>query len=78
MTPMAQISLSLSQSYVCAWCRTCLHWFAVSCLTEDLGRHVAWRSAGRCENVELLLIHDSRKTKVGNQQIGIVFGCSEE
>lgn len=36
-----------------------LHWFAVACLFEDLGCHVARRSAGCCKHVEGFFVHYS-------------------
>lgn len=47
-------------------------------LPENLRRHVAWRTAGCCEDVELLLVHDTRKSEIGDKQIGIVLWCSEQ
>lgn len=47
-------------------------------LPENLRRHVAWRTAGCCEDVELLLVHDSRKPKIGDKQISIVLWCSKQ
>jgi len=28
--------------------------------------------------VELLFVHDAAEAEVGNQQVGVVFGCTEE
>ena len=58
--------------------QSALHRFAVSSLAENLRCHVTWCSARRGQDVELLLIHNARQSKVGNQQIGIVFWCSEQ
>lgn len=55
-----------------------LHWFSVTGLFEDLGRHIS-RCAARCrQDVEGFFVHDSRQAKVGYQQVGVVFGGSEE
>ena len=37
-----------------------LHWLSVTSLFEDFGGHVAWGAAGGGEDVESLLVHDSR------------------
>lgn len=44
-----------------------IHRLAMSCLLEDLRRHVSWRTACRRQDVELLLIHDSAEPKIRNQ-----------
>lgn len=36
-----------------------LHWLAMAAFLEDLGRHVAWRTARRCQNMEGFLVHYS-------------------
>lgn len=51
---------------------------AVARLLEDLGGHVAGGAAGGGEHVELLLVHDAREAKVGNEQVGVVLGRAEE
>lgn len=78
ITPIAHMSLvqMLALNHEMAQCA--LHRFAVPSFAEDLRCHVTWRSACRCQDVELLFIHNSRQPKVGNQQIGIVFWCSEQ
>ena len=55
-----------------------LHWLAMSDLLEDLGSHVAWRSTRRREDMESLFVHNAAEPKVGDEQVGIVFGCSEQ
>jgi hypothetical protein len=60
------------------WGRKAVHWFSVTGLFEDFGGHVAWCTAGGGEDVELLFVHDARQTKVGDKEISIVFGRSEE
>lgn len=47
-------------------------------LVEDLGCHVARSAARRREHVKLLLVHDARQAKVGNEQVGIVLWRAEE
>lgn len=44
----------------------------MTALLEDLRRHVARRTAGCRENVELLLVHDAGQTEIGNQKVGII------
>ena len=55
-----------------------LHRFSVACLLEDLWRHVSRCPAGCGQDVELFLVHYARKTKVGNEKVGVVFGSSEQ
>lgn len=55
-----------------------LHWFAVAGLFEDFRCHVAWCSACRCEDVEGFFVHDPREAEVGYEEVGVVFGCSEQ
>lgn len=50
----------------------------MAALVEDLGRHVTRSSAGRGQDVELLLVHDARQAKIGNHEICIVFGGAEQ
>ena len=47
-------------------------------LLEDLRRHVAWCAASCGQDVELLFVHDTGETEVGDQEVGIVFWCSEK
>jgi hypothetical protein len=78
ITPIAHMSLVQMLALNREMAQCALHRFAVSSFAEDLRCHVTWRSACRCQDVELLFIHNSRQPKVGNQQIGIVFWCSEQ
>ena len=52
--------------------------FPVAGFFEYLRGHVARCAAGGGEDVEGLLVHDSRKAKVGDEQVGIVFGGAEK
>jgi hypothetical protein len=55
-----------------------LHRLSMTSLPENLGRHVA-RGTARCsQNVKLLLIHYSRQSKIGNQQISVVFRSAKQ
>ena len=45
---------------------------------EYLRRHITWCSACGRKNMESFLIHNSRKPKVCDQEICIIFGCSKE
>jgi hypothetical protein len=78
MTPMAQISLEKELALCTKPGSFALHWLAVTGLSEDLWRHVAWCSTRCCQNVELLLIHDAGQAKISDQKIGVVFRCSEK
>jgi len=55
-----------------------LHWFPMAGFLEDFRRHVAWGPACCGKDVKCLFIHYSRETKVGYQQVRVVFGGSEE
>ena len=55
-----------------------IHGFAVAGLFEDFRCHVAWCAAGRGQDVELLLVHDSRQAEVGYQEVCVVFWSAEE
>jgi hypothetical protein len=60
MTPMAHMSLScLSVVAYNLMKMPLLHWLSVSTLVEDLGCHVARRTACRSQHMELLFIHDT-------------------
>jgi hypothetical protein len=79
MTPMAHTSLEESQQAKSAVKHGIyLHGLAVAALVEDLGRHVARSTACRGQDVELLLVHDTRQAKVSNHQVGIVFRRAEQ
>jgi hypothetical protein len=55
-----------------------VHWFPVAGLFEDFGGHIAWGAAGGGKDVELLFVHDAGETEVGDEEVGVVFGRSEE
>lgn len=55
-----------------------VHWLAVARLPEYLWRHIARRTAGRCQHVEGFLVHDSRQTKIGDKEVGVVFRGPEQ
>lgn len=50
----------------------------MSAFLEDLGRHVAGRTACSGQNVKLLLVHDPGQSEICDQQVGVIFWCSEE
>ena len=50
----------------------------MSTFLEDLGRHIAWSAAGGSQHVKLLLVHDTRQAKIGNEQVCIVLWRSEQ
>ena len=54
------------------------HWFPVTGLLKNFRSHVARCTACSRENVECLFVHDSRKTKIRDQQICIVFWGSKQ
>ena len=55
-----------------------IHWLAVAGLLENLRGHVA-RCAARCgEHMKRFLVHDPAEAEVGNEEVGVVFWCSEE
>jgi hypothetical protein len=58
--------------------RFLLHWLSMSSLSEDLRCHVTRCSASCGQDMELLFIHNSRQSEVGNQQISVVFWGSEQ
>ena len=84
MTPMAQTSLGGRASAGGKMEkgedgeRRGLHGLAVASLLEDFRRHVPRRPARRREDVEGFLVHDPAQAKVGNEEICVVFGCSEQ
>lgn len=47
-------------------------------LLEDFRGHVAWRAAGGGKDVKGLVVHYSRKTKIGNQEISVVLWCAKK
>lgn len=51
---------------------------AVARLLEDLGGHVAGGAARRRQHVELFLVHDAGQAKVGDEEVGVVFGGAEQ
>ena len=55
-----------------------LHWFAMSHLLEDLRCHVPWCSTGGRKDVEGVFVHNSRQSKIRNEEVGVVFGCSKQ
>lgn len=55
-----------------------VHRLPMTRLLEDFWRHIPRRPARRRQHVELLLIHDAREPKVGNQQVGIILGGPEQ
>lgn len=50
----------------------------MTCFLEDFWSHVAGSSACCGQDVELFFVHDSRKAKVSDEEVGIVFWGSEE
>ena len=54
------------------------HWLPVSCLFEDLRRHIPRCTARGGQHVELLLVHDSRQAEVSDEKIGVIFWSPEE
>ncbi len=56
----------------------CVHGFTVAGLFEDFRCHVTWCAAGCGQDMELLLVHDSRKAKVSYQEVCVVFWSAEE
>lgn len=55
-----------------------IHRLSVTGFLEYFRGHVAWRSACCGQDMELLFVHYSRETKVGDEEICIVFGSSEQ
>ena len=58
--------------------KSSLHWLSVTSLSEYLRRHVTRCTTGGGEDMELLFIHDSRQSKVGNEEVRIVLRRSEQ
>lgn len=50
----------------------------MSCLLKNFRRHIPRRTARCGQHVELLLIHNTREAKVGNQQVGVILGGPEQ
>lgn len=59
-------------------CGLNIHRLSMAAFLKNLRSHVAGGTACRGQNVKLLFIHDSRKTKVGNEEVCIVFGSAEK
>lgn len=68
MTPMAQMSLDrLLSACIKNVQKRYVHWLPVAGLLEDFRGHVTGGTAGCSQNMKLLLIHDSRQTKIGDE-----------
>ena len=52
--------------------------FSMAGFLKNFGSHVAGCSAGGGQDVELLLVHYSGETKVGYQEVGVIFWGAEE
>lgn len=50
----------------------------MAALFEDFGGHVAWRAAGGGKYVKGLIVHYSRQSKIGNQEISVVLWRAEK
>lgn len=50
----------------------------MAALFEDFGGHVAWRAAGSGKYVKGLIVHYSRQSKIGNQEICVVLWRAEK
>jgi hypothetical protein len=55
-----------------------VHWLPMTGLLEDLGCHISWSSTCCGQDMELLLIHNSRQPEIGNQEISVVLRGPEE
>jgi hypothetical protein len=55
-----------------------LHWLAMACFSKDLGGHVSWSSTSCSQNVKLLFIHNSRQSKISNEQVCVILWCPEQ
>ena len=81
MTPMAQMSLdqpTLALVLPMRRVQKTLHWLAMPALLEYLRSHVARCPACGSQDMKSLLIHDPAEPEIGNQEVGVIFWCTEE
>jgi hypothetical protein len=78
MTPMAQMSLQKAVSGDTQNSQANIHWFSMTCFPKDFRGHIPRGSTSCCQDVELLFIHNSRQSKIRDEEIRIILRCSEQ